>query len=85
MGNSRYHSRLYSYYQQRPLAGKMRSNFEDLVVKLEMRLAGESRPRARGNYLSPSRRTHLKNQNPESQIEFVTQGANGISKSGNGL
>ncbi|WP_084299025.1 metallophosphoesterase [Bradyrhizobium sp. WSM1743] len=52
--------RLYSYYQQRPLAGKMRTNFEDLVVKLEMRLAGESRPRARGTYLSALKKKAFK-------------------------
>ncbi|WP_197424107.1 hypothetical protein [Bradyrhizobium valentinum] len=52
--------RLYSYYQQRPLAGTTRRNFEDLVVKLEMRLAGESRPRARGNYLSALKKKAFK-------------------------
>jgi hypothetical protein len=52
--------RLYSYYQQRQLAGTTRKNFEDLVVKLEMRLAGDSRPRARGNYLSALKKKAFK-------------------------
>jgi len=52
--------RLYSYYQQRPLTGTTRANFENLVVKLEMRLAGESRPRARGNFLSALKKKAFK-------------------------
>ncbi|WP_439402441.1 metallophosphoesterase [Bradyrhizobium sp. DASA03068] len=52
--------RLYSYYRQRPLAGATRKKFEELVVTLEMRLAGESRPRVRGNYLSALKKKAFK-------------------------
>ncbi|MDT4737076.1 hypothetical protein [Bradyrhizobium sp. WYCCWR 12699] len=52
--------RLFSYYRQRPLAGATRTKFEDLVVKLEMRLAGESRARVRGNYLSALKKKAFK-------------------------
>ncbi|WP_210161886.1 hypothetical protein, partial [Bradyrhizobium japonicum] len=52
--------RLYSYYRQRPLAGATRKKFEELVVTLEMRLAGKSRPRVRGNYLSALKKKAFK-------------------------